>query len=287
MKNLFTLRELDELITNYGITFDMVNIVDIDSEKILIVKDKSVIKSDDLCFSSNFKNIDFNNLTSKDISLLSRKTILQEYDDKLYLITTLPIDLIDNNRNINNYILELVMDLTNEYKRKNNSFKEFKEIYTESFKDELTGVYNYEYFDTKEYIKDLKDKEEYSFTYIIADVHRYEKIKKIYGETIGNKIMSEVSKILVHNLRPDDKVIRLKSERFIIILKNTDEEFIKTKIELLRNKIKSIIYDKENGYFPIIAFGYKTTVTKEFNEEIEAENLDDAIEMLENEKMFS
>jgi diguanylate cyclase (GGDEF)-like protein len=287
IKQIFTVKELERLIDNYRITFDIVNIVDVESKKKKIVYKGFLADGKELCFTSTINKENTNNYIGNDISLLSKKSRIEEVDDKLYLIITLPIDLIDDKRVINNYVLELVMNLTKDYKRKGSDFNDFKELYVESFIDELTGVYNYEYFDSKEYVKMINPEGKYEFTYVFADIHRFKKINMNYGELVGDRILVQVAETLVNNLRDTDKVIRLKNDGFIIILKNTDEEFIKSKIELLRNKMKTIIYDKKNGYFPIVAFGYNVLSSIDFNDEIERNALKVAKEMLVNEKMFS
>jgi diguanylate cyclase (GGDEF)-like protein len=287
LKQIFTVKELEGLIENYRITFDIVNIVDVESKKKKFIYKGSLDDGKELCFTSIINKGNTNNYISDDISLLSKKSRIEVVEEKLYLITTIPIDVIDNKRDINSYVLELVLNLTNDYKRKDSDFNNFKELYVESFIDELTAVYNYEYFDSKEYVKMVNPEGKYEFTYVFADIHRFKKINMNYGEVVGDKILVKVAETLVNNLRDTDKVIRLKNDGFIIILKNTDEEFIKSKIELLRNKMKTIIYDKKNGYFPIVAFGYSVLSSINFDDEIERNALNIAKEMLVNEKMFS
>ena len=285
VKQLFTISELEDLINNFRIVFDYVNLIDISDMTIKEIADGkigdregrglSLITDDHISFSAS------------ELSMLSKKSRLETIDDKIYMITALSADVIDEKRNISSYVIEFIMDMSGDYKRKTSVIPEFKEVYIENYVDELTQVYNYEYFDSKEYAKIMKDDGKYKFTYIIADIHRFRKIIDNYGDFIANEVLVETARTLVNNLRATDKVVRLKNERFLIILKNTNEEFIKSKIEYLRNKIKGHVYDSENGYFPILTFGYKIIDSDYFDEELERQALAEAEEMLDNEKMFS
>ncbi|HOO27674.1 MAG TPA: diguanylate cyclase, partial [Lachnospiraceae bacterium] len=68
----------------------------------------------------------------------------------------------------------------------------------------------------------FKLKSQESFTAIIADVNDFKKINDIYGHTIGDKVLKDISGILLSHANLEDFVCRYGGDEFFIILESVD-----------------------------------------------------------------
>jgi len=88
--------------------------------------------------------------------------------------------------------------------------------------DGLTGLYNHRHlYDRLEEEAKRCSRHQESFVVMILDIDFFKKINDTYGHLTGDKILKEVSQILIANTRQTDIVARYGGEEFLIILVET------------------------------------------------------------------
>ena len=85
--------------------------------------------------------------------------------------------------------------------------------------DMLTGAYNRRRFE--EYVKsavDMKEMHGSPFSIIIFDIDCFKLINDIYGHSWGDRILQEVTEIVIASIRETDKLFRWGGDEFIILM---------------------------------------------------------------------
>lgn len=100
-------------------------------------------------------------------------------------------------------------------------------------KDALTGIYNRRYFENFVF----SPGETYGI--FLTDMDNFKEINDKYGHDMGDKILKDVSQILIDASRATDNVIRLGGDEFVIIAKLKSKEGL-VKIE---NRIERELMD--------------------------------------------
>jgi len=82
----------------------------------------------------------------------------------------------------------------------------------------------------------------------MIDIDFFKAVNDTYGHQTGDKILCELAKILVKNVRDTDKVVRYGGEEFAIILPHTDHEGASVVGERLRSYIDKaeFVYKGDN-----------------------------------------
>jgi diguanylate cyclase (GGDEF)-like protein len=87
--------------------------------------------------------------------------------------------------------------------------------------DELTGLYNYRYFQiTLDQL--LKQNKKSYLTIIMLDIDYFKNYNDVYGHIMGNKILAEIANIIKEYLPEDYKVFRYGGEEFSMVLPGAD-----------------------------------------------------------------
>jgi diguanylate cyclase (GGDEF)-like protein len=73
---------------------------------------------------------------------------------------------------------------------------------------------------------------------LLLDIDHFKKVNDRYGHDAGDKILKQFSQILTSSIRSDDAVIRWGGEEFLIILKNTNSEYVENIAKKIKNKIE-------------------------------------------------
>ena len=148
-------------------------------------------------------------------------------------------------------VLSIVRDITD---RK----KEEKLIAKLSFSDQLTGLYNRQYFD--QYLMDLEDEGFLPISIIMLDVNGLKLTNDAFGLLIGDQLLMRVSEIIT-DLCPDDAVIaRIGGDEFAIVIKditNKDSEKIVDRI------YKRVGDEKVENVIVSVSIGWETRVSYE------------------------
>ncbi len=95
----------------------------------------------------------------------------------------------------------------------------FQKVEELSIHDGLTGLYVYRYFKQRleEEVRRAKRFDE-EFSLMIVDIDDFKKYNDTYGHPVGDKILQELSKILLRNVRALDIVGRYGGDEFVVIL---------------------------------------------------------------------
>lgn len=120
--------------------------------------------------------------------------------------------------------------------------KKLKEI---SDKDRLTGIYNRRKLE--EILKEIYNKaQRYNkvFSIILLDLDHFKKVNDNYGHQAGDKVLKEVSSLLLEKIRKVDYCGRWGGEEFLIILPETDLESAVILAKRLRGEIENYKFTK-------------------------------------------
>lgn len=111
--------------------------------------------------------------------------------------------------------------------------------------DKLTSLYNRYMFD-ESLEKEINRAKRYAhpLSFIIIDLDYFKDINDTYGHQIGDKILIELAKILLENIRDIDIAARWGGEEFVIILPDTDKEQVLSLAEKLRKIIQEHTFEK-------------------------------------------
>jgi len=91
-----------------------------------------------------------------------------------------------------------------------------------SFKDELTGLFNYRYLQSR-LSEEFKRAERYHepLACIAADIDSFQKINDQFGHDAGDEVIREIAKRLLTVVREVDVVVRCGGETFLLVLPST------------------------------------------------------------------
>jgi len=105
--------------------------------------------------------------------------------------------------------------------------------------DELTGLYNYRYFQMT-LDKELKRNRHSSLTLIMLDIDDFKTYNDRYGHMMGDKMLAEVARTIKQQVREIDTVVRYGGEEFAILLPATRSEEGFNMAENLRQAIAAL-----------------------------------------------
>ena len=101
---------------------------------------------------------------------------------------------------------------------------------------------------------------------IMGDVDHFKQINDEYGHDEGDKVLVEIGKILVCNVRDTDLACRWGGEEFAIFLKDCDEDVAYKKALLIKEKIEGLkdIF----GFNITMSFGVSNILDKNMQDAI-------------------
>lgn len=171
--------------------------------------------------------------TIKNNSLESFKYSLTIKGEKKYFETRMVKSEI-------NEVLAIVRDITTQ-KREEKLIKKL------SYRDQLTGLYNRQYFD--QYLIDIEKQGYLPVSIIMLDVNGLKLTNDAFGLIIGDQLLTRVSEILVGSCPKEAIIARIGGDEFAVVIKDMtskDSEILVDQIykqvsdELLENVILSV-----------------------------------------------
>ena len=114
-----------------------------------------------------------------------------------------------------------------------------KELIDISIKDELTKLYNRRYFN--QVLQNVIDKSKRfneTFSVIMYDIDHFKQINDTYGHQAGDRVLRELSRLVLNSIRKIDDVFRIGGEEFIILLFKTDFENAMRVAEKIRKTVE-------------------------------------------------
>lgn len=116
--------------------------------------------------------------------------------------------------------------------------KHTQELQKEVFTDNLTGLYNDNYFlqrINEEFLRAKRYKNDLSI--VLLDVDYFQKMQNEYGNQAGEYILMKIANVILNNTRNSDIIFRIRDNRFGVILPNTDETGAFKEAERIRTAI--------------------------------------------------
>lgn len=152
--------------------------------------------------------------------------------------------------------------------------KEQEELYSLSTKDQLSGLYNrMSLIEKIEWLITNKDRKEEKFAIIFLDLDNFKNINDSMGHNFGDKILQEVSTVLLSSVRDNDIVSRIGGDEFVLVLPDVENE---TKIIDVLRRIQSQLVT------PIVLNDFKYTITASMGIAIYPNDGEDVHSLLKN-----
>lgn len=118
----------------------------------------------------------------------------------------------------------------------------------ESVQDKLTGLYNRRFMESslKKEISRAKRNNDF-LGVLMFDVDYFKKFNDEYGHEAGDKILREIGRWLLNNVRKEDIVCRYGGEEFLLILPGIGHENMGTRAESIRKGIEEEVKVKHHN----------------------------------------
>ncbi len=114
-----------------------------------------------------------------------------------------------------------------------------RELSKLTFMDNLTGVYSESFFPrrAREEI-DRARRYQQPLSLILLDVDQFANINTVFGEQVGDFVLSKIASVLTRNTRATDIVFKQRGNRFAILVPNTEEAGAFYEAERLRAAVE-------------------------------------------------
>ncbi|WP_407310353.1 HD domain-containing phosphohydrolase [Desulfosporosinus sp. SB140] len=127
-------------------------------------------------------------------------------------------------------------------------------LYYLSYHDNLTKLYNREYFDTK--IQELDHRQAADVGIIMVDINGLNLINNSFGTNVGDEILKTLANVLLKLFPHKGTVARIGGDEFAIILVPCSSEEIETAYFKIRNTVEDQILNLEIKFSVSVGYGY-------------------------------
>lgn len=128
-----------------------------------------------------------------------------------------------------------------------------KSMESMSFYDQLTGVYNRNFYEKE--LKRLDDILYYPLSIILVSINGIEKVNNQYGQTVGDILIRKAVQVLNHGCRGDDVVARYDGNEFVILMPRTDGAKVERALERIKKSMDEV---KVKSIKVSVSFGFST-----------------------------
>lgn len=135
-------------------------------------------------------------------------------------------------------------------------------LYKLSITDPLTGLYNRRYindFIEMEYNRSSRTQDPFSLVYI--DLNNFKRINDSLGHSEGDKVLSDIAEIIIHNIRNYDLAARYGGDEFIIILPKTSYQEALKNMDRLNQAFNAYAVQYNHANFSV-GFGVADSLDK-------------------------
>lgn len=235
------LLKLEKELDRYHKLYDALRVIDPINKKILMKSENP--KYDPECSHYDFWSSESISDDSTAIRAFQENECfvrLEHVADSTFLISAFPIEIANEN---------LVLELLKNVNSLSVGYTDFSEpINNLALKDELTNLFNRRYVDERLSADIMKAfAEKLPMSLVFLDVDNLKEINDSLGHAFGDKVLVEISEIIIRSIRSDtDWVARYGGDEFLICLNNTEAKEAFEISERIRNKIAELVI-LENG----------------------------------------
>lgn len=155
-------------------------------------------------------------------------------------------------KRMNSYTLELetaVEERTRELRLVNNQLKE------RSLRDSMTGLYNRRFLEevlipkSEKLVNQSDGRYEKSGSYgiILVDMDHFKLVNDVYGHASGDIVIKELGKTFKYLVRPEDYIIRLGGEEFLLVLRQFDGKYLGEIVSKILRAVRDKSFFMANG----------------------------------------
>lgn len=127
--------------------------------------------------------------------------------------------------------------------------------------DFITGLYSAEYM--KQQLQRLLSHDSDNFSLIMVDMRQFDHFNREHGHHHGDRLLREIAQLTLMNIRDKDLACRYASDRFIILLPNSNKEVAEGIASDIESSITHLAF--KVGENPQALFQQATLFAKEFN----------------------
>lgn len=95
------------------------------------------------------------------------------------------------------------------------------------------------------------DREKASTAILLGDVDHFKKVNDTYGHVVGDQVLREIARRLLHSVRSYDFVGRYGGEEFLVVLNNCDPSSAPVRAEEIRKAISNRPFQTNSGALPV------------------------------------
>ncbi len=122
-----------------------------------------------------------------------------------------------------------------------------EKLYEQITIDDLTSLYNRKSM-LKELTQRFSDIHKYlPFSILFLDIDHFKKVNDSFGHITGSKILTELGRLLLSNLRSVDLACRYGGEEFVLIISQNRSKEASYVAEKLRILIENHVFTSQNG----------------------------------------
>ncbi len=115
------------------------------------------------------------------------------------------------------------------------------ELREQALRDPLTRLFNRRYLsETMERELKLAKREKKPVSVIVMDIDRFKKINDKHGHCVGDKFLTEISKLLQSHARGSDIICRYGGEEFLIVMPGANARAARKRAEQLRAQCEAM-----------------------------------------------
>ena len=138
-----------------------------------------------------------------------------------------------------------------------NMRKEISKLHKQVYHDSLTKLYNRKWIN----YKFLNDDGTFSQngSMVLIDIKDFKNIKSKYGQIIGDNVLIYLAQYLNKNLKKENidfKLARYVGDLFVIFLKDSDHQYLKSFLDSIRIELANYILKSKSGHTLNITFCY-------------------------------